>query len=169
MNSRLYDGLGLIGGGSCWIEGCSIDRPVSLAGEKALVGVDVDQPLELPSKACLDLLPGRDRKGQPVTFVRCYGIDDTSNGGCRLCGRTLSRALAVSHRATKARSPVVWCAGGEANLPWHLATNSPSDDRTQVHGWTEVLRFVRDRPVSTPALYSFHGHQSLHGAQRDGR
>ena len=88
MNSRL-DGLGSIDGGSCWIEGCSIDRPVSLAGENVLIGVDVDQPLELPPKACLDLLPGRDRKGQPVTFVRCYGIDDTSNGGCRLCGETL--------------------------------------------------------------------------------
>ncbi len=39
--------------------------------------------------------------------------------------------------------PVVWCAGGEANLPWYLAKNFPSDDRTQVHGWTEVLRFIR--------------------------
>ncbi|MGA2255420.1 MAG: L-fucokinase, partial [Thermoguttaceae bacterium] len=88
MNSRL-DGPGSIDGGSCWIEGCSIAQPVSLAGENVLVGVDVDRPLELPAKACLDLLPGRDRTGQPVTFVRCYGIDDTSNGGSGLCGETL--------------------------------------------------------------------------------
>lgn len=40
--------------------------------------------------------------------------------------------------------PVVWCAAGEANLPWYRAKNFPSDDRTQVQGWTEVLRFVRE-------------------------
>jgi hypothetical protein len=40
-------------------------------------------------------------------------------------------------------SPVIWCAAGEANLPWYLAKNFPSDDRTQVHGWTDVLRFIR--------------------------
>ncbi len=39
--------------------------------------------------------------------------------------------------------PVVWCAAGEANLPWYLAKNFPSDDREQVHGWTEVLRHIR--------------------------
>ncbi|MGO9115638.1 MAG: DUF4038 domain-containing protein [Thermoguttaceae bacterium] len=49
--------------------------------------------------------------------------------------------------------PVVWCAAGEANLPWYLAKSFPSDDRTQVHGWTEVLRFIRTtdtfrRPLS---------------------
>lgn len=39
--------------------------------------------------------------------------------------------------------PVVWCAAGEANLPWYLAKNFPSDDREQVRGWTEVLRSIR--------------------------
>jgi len=39
--------------------------------------------------------------------------------------------------------PVVWCVAGEANLPWYLAPNFPSDDREQVHGWTEVIRYVR--------------------------
>ncbi len=39
--------------------------------------------------------------------------------------------------------PVVWCAGGEANLPWYLAKGFPYDDREQVHGWTDVLRFIR--------------------------
>ena len=39
--------------------------------------------------------------------------------------------------------PVAWCAGGEANLPWYLAENFPSDDRTQVPGWSEVLRYIR--------------------------
>ncbi len=39
--------------------------------------------------------------------------------------------------------PVVWCAAGEANLPWYLAKGFPYDDRQQVHDWTEVLRFIR--------------------------
>lgn len=39
--------------------------------------------------------------------------------------------------------PIVWCAAGEANLPWYLAKHFPSDDRDQVHGWTNVLRFIR--------------------------
>jgi hypothetical protein len=39
--------------------------------------------------------------------------------------------------------PVVWCVAGEANLPYYLAKNFPSDDRDQVHGWTDVMRYVR--------------------------
>jgi hypothetical protein len=39
--------------------------------------------------------------------------------------------------------PVVWCAAGEANLPWYLAKGFPYDDRKQVHDWTEVMRFIR--------------------------
>jgi hypothetical protein len=39
--------------------------------------------------------------------------------------------------------PVVWCAAGEANLPWYLAKGFPYDDRNQVHDWTTVMRFIR--------------------------
>ena len=39
--------------------------------------------------------------------------------------------------------PVVWCAAGEANLPWYRAPGFPYDDRNQVHDWTEVMRFIR--------------------------
>ena len=39
--------------------------------------------------------------------------------------------------------PVVWCAAGEANLPWYLAPGFPYDDRKQVHDWTEILKYVR--------------------------
>jgi hypothetical protein len=49
--------------------------------------------------------------------------------------------------------PVVWCAAGEANLPWYLAKGFPYDDRKQVSQWTEVLRYIRatdpfHRPVT---------------------
>ena len=40
--------------------------------------------------------------------------------------------------------PVVWCAAGEANLPWYLAKGFPYDDRKQIHDWTEVMRFMRE-------------------------
>jgi hypothetical protein len=39
--------------------------------------------------------------------------------------------------------PVVWCAAGEANLPWYLAKGFPYDDRKQVRDWTEVMRCIR--------------------------
>jgi hypothetical protein len=39
--------------------------------------------------------------------------------------------------------PVVWCAAGEANLPWYLAKGFPYDDRSQVRDWTAVLRSIR--------------------------
>ncbi len=39
--------------------------------------------------------------------------------------------------------PVIWCAAGEANLPWYLAKGFPYDDREVVHGWTEVARSLR--------------------------
>jgi hypothetical protein len=39
--------------------------------------------------------------------------------------------------------PVVWCAAGEANLPWYLAKGFPYDDRKQVEQWTEVMRYIR--------------------------
>jgi hypothetical protein len=39
--------------------------------------------------------------------------------------------------------PVVWCAAGEANLPWYLAAGFPYDDREQVKSWTEVLSYIR--------------------------
>ena len=59
-----------------WIEGCKVQERVVFAKHGTLVGVDVDKPLELPEHACLDVLPGRDRRGEAVHFVRCYRDDD---------------------------------------------------------------------------------------------
>ena len=67
MNSRL-DEPATVSGKTAWIEGSAIRQALTLAGENLLVGVDVQQPLELPRHACLDLLPGRDRTGRSVTF-----------------------------------------------------------------------------------------------------
>lgn len=63
-------------GSNAWVEGCSIRDQLTLAGDNLVVGVDIQQPLALPQRACLDLLPGKDRADRPVTFIRCYHIDD---------------------------------------------------------------------------------------------
>ena len=39
--------------------------------------------------------------------------------------------------------PVVWCAAGEANLPWYLAKGFPYDARAQVTQWTTVMRYIK--------------------------
>lgn len=39
--------------------------------------------------------------------------------------------------------PVVWCAGGEANLPWYQAENFPSDDQAVARRWCAILRHIR--------------------------
>jgi len=80
-------------GRDSWIEGCRIAADVQLDGQNVMVGVDVDAPLALPRGACLEVLPGRNRAGDDVAFVRCYGVQDTfkhslSQNGL-FCGRPL--------------------------------------------------------------------------------
>jgi fucokinase len=70
-----------INGGDAWIEACRIEADVTLAGENVLVGFDVDAPLALPRGACVDVLPGHNRAGEDVWFVRCYGIRDSFKDG----------------------------------------------------------------------------------------
>ena len=40
--------------------------------------------------------------------------------------------------------PVVWCAAGEANLPYYQTEGFPFDDREQVKEWTKVMAFIRE-------------------------
>ena len=40
--------------------------------------------------------------------------------------------------------PVVWSVAGEANLPWYLAPGFPNYPVEQVHGWTDVARYLRE-------------------------
>jgi fucokinase len=96
LNSRVPVG---ITSDSAWIEGCSIEGPVTLEGFNTVVGLDIFDPLRLPRRACLDAAEGMDRHNEEVWFLRCYAIDDSfklswAEGGT-FCGMPLSRWLSV--------------------------------------------------------------------------
>jgi galactokinase/mevalonate kinase-like predicted kinase len=131
MNSRV-ENAALLRGDSCWIEGSSIREPVALGGENLLIGVDVEEPLELPQDACLDVLPGHDRAGQPVAFVRCYGIDDPL-GGRGLCGQTLE--WWAGHAGASAES--LWDPGlpGEQRSLWNARVFPAEADAAAFRRW----------------------------------
>lgn len=97
VNNVLSDGAGIVGG-NAWVEGCRLSCTLTLGGENLAVGLDVHEPLTLPRGACLDVIPGQARDGQPTSFVRCYGIGDTFKStlehGATFCNRPLSQWLA---------------------------------------------------------------------------
>ncbi len=54
--------------------------------------------------------------------------------------------------------PVVWCLAGEAAMPYYLSEDKEGDIKTQVHGWIDVGRYVRQiDPYRRPLV--------LHSAQ----
>jgi galactokinase/mevalonate kinase-like predicted kinase len=76
INNEISE-AGAVTGTSSWVEGCRINSSLTLGGENVIVGVDVDEPISLPARACLDVIKGRSNEGGAVWFVRCYGLDDT--------------------------------------------------------------------------------------------
>ena len=40
--------------------------------------------------------------------------------------------------------PVVWCLAGEGTMPYYLSDTKDEDRETQLQGWTEMARYVRD-------------------------
>jgi len=59
-----------------WIEGCYIGALLTLGGENVIVGVDIEKPLSLPPKFCLNVIKGKDQEGKKIWFVQVCGIDD---------------------------------------------------------------------------------------------
>ena len=109
---------GGIVGHEVWVEGCRLRAPLRLGQRSVVTGVDVLDPLALPSGACLDVSAGTDRSGGAVYFVRCCGVDDTFKrsleGGATFCGHPLADWLRAS-----AMSPgAIW------------PDRTPADDRT---------------------------------------
>ena len=97
--NSVFGSAGLVNGPYAWIEACRVSAALELGGRNILVGVDVDRPLSLPREACLEVLGGRSHSGEPVWFVRCYGIRDTFkhsiDSGGLFCGRPLLEWLAA--------------------------------------------------------------------------
>jgi len=87
------------GGGDSWIESCRVTADLHLAGRNVVVGADIAAPLALPEGAVLDVMPGQDRNGRPVHFVRCYHTADTFKDavgqGATFCGMDMARWLAA--------------------------------------------------------------------------
>lgn len=128
---------GSITGSESWVEGCRLRAPLTLGGWNVVVGVDVAEPLSLPHGACLDVLKGRCRAGDPVYFIRCYGIDDTFkdtlNRGATLCGKDLQEWLAL----VGARSEDIWSESHppeERNL-WNAHVFPAETDSTGYRRW----------------------------------
>lgn len=110
LNTR-QSGKAAIRGPDSWVEGCTLTAPLRLAGRNVVVGADITTPLTLPENACLDIVPGHDRQGARVDFIRCYGITDTFKDtvekGGTLCGLPLLEWLA----AAGLKPDAVWSAG----------------------------------------------------------
>lgn len=78
VNSEVREGGEVVGANS-WVEGCRIAAPLRLGGDNVVCGADIDEVLALPERAVLDVIPGQDRAGNDVWFVRVYGTDDRLN------------------------------------------------------------------------------------------
>jgi len=75
INNKI-DENGRITGPNSWVEGCHIRSDLRLEGENVVVGLDVDKPLSLPAKSCLDIIKGHSLGNEDIWFVRIYGADD---------------------------------------------------------------------------------------------
>ncbi len=99
---------GVVAGAASWIEGCRIGAAVTLGGQNVVVGIDVDEPLAVEPRGCLDVIEGGDKEGAKVWFVRCYGVDDTFKApideGAIFCNMELSTWL----KAVGAKAVDIW-------------------------------------------------------------
>ena len=76
INNKISDKANLTGE-NAWVEACRLNATLTCKGQNLVVGADVDKPLTIPTKMCLDIVKGRDRNNNHTWFIRCYGISDT--------------------------------------------------------------------------------------------
>jgi len=70
-----------------WLEACRIEADVDLPGGNVW-WASRGRAACAARRACLEVLPGRNRAREDVWFVRCYGIRDTFKNGL-FCGCAL--------------------------------------------------------------------------------
>jgi galactokinase/mevalonate kinase-like predicted kinase len=174
LNSEMGP-AGAVTGKDAWIEGCRIRKTLSLAGENIVAGFDVEQPLSLPRKACLDVIEGQDDLGKNVFFVRCYGIDDlfheSRDRGGRLNGLPLNEWL----RAMDTKESFIWPRGlsepeksvwsgrffpavesRSEVLDWLWLFNLPAATEAQRRAWRLSRRFSLAQMARLASHESFH-------------
>ncbi|MFO7901729.1 MAG: fucose pyrophosphorylase domain-containing protein [Planctomycetota bacterium] len=174
MNSRFSRDVP-IPEADAWVEGCNVRETLSLSDRVVVVGVDVDEPLELPAGACLDVLPGHDRNGCSVYFVRCYRdedpLHDTPAADVYLCGEPLSwwleacgaTDLEIWDRRLPTAQRTVWNAklfpaeprrDGYRHWLWMFqATQATSD---QLRAWVEADRYSFEEMLWLADIQAFH-------------
>jgi len=76
INNEISDKARLTGK-NAWVEACRLNATLTCKGQNLVVGADIDKPLTIPTKMCLDIIKGRDRNNNRTWFIRCYGISDT--------------------------------------------------------------------------------------------
>lgn len=173
INNRI-SGRGRIDGSESWVEGCHIRSVLTLEGENVVVGVDVDKPLSLPKKTCLDIIKGHDREGDGVWFVRIHGIDDSfkshTDAGARICNRPASEWLESMGSSEKdiwdsrlsADEKNLWnakifpaVAAPEDYRKWLWMHNPAGATANQIRAWHEADRYSLAEISSLVALEDF--------------
>jgi galactokinase/mevalonate kinase-like predicted kinase len=136
INNRMGEDA-MVSAVDAWIEGCSIEGPLTLSGGNVVVGADIRQPLALPPRACLDVLPGHNRLGRPVYFVRCYRDDDQLHGAgsadATLGGYSLARWMAYAAAGPEA----LWDASIEPTrrMAWNARLFPTASDAQSYREW----------------------------------
>lgn len=141
INTRL-EGRGEIVGSHAWVEGCSLGARVTLEGDNLLVGADVNQPLRLPARTCLDVLPGRDRIGQSLVFVRCYHIDDQFYNAGPETATLSGRSLASWAASAGGEFDALWDSSipPKARTAWNAKLFPTVRDANEFHIWIWMLQ-----------------------------
>ena len=109
--NTLLTGQAEIIGPDSWVEGCALSSTLRLIGHNVVVGADITTPLTLPANACLDIVPGYDRHGARVHFVRCYGIADTFKDSVEKGGTFCGLPLLAWLEAAGLPPEAVWDPG----------------------------------------------------------
>ncbi|MFI4910493.1 MAG: L-fucokinase [Sedimentisphaeraceae bacterium JB056] len=65
-----------VNGKDSWVESCKISSKLTLQGNNVISGVDINEPLIIPQKMCVDCTKAKEDNGKSSTFLRIYGIMD---------------------------------------------------------------------------------------------